>query len=683
MRRVVAGLSLIFVGIGGIGAAKAGPPPGKLDLDFATYFGGNSFDAVRDVCVDHDGNLVVVGGTSSTDFPATAGTYSQTLQTGGASLGRLGACDAFVAKFTPAGQLIWATYLGGPNYDRAYAVEVDAQNRIFVCGRGGEGFPTTAGSFQPNFIDTFQTTKLPSTDEYGKQNGFLACISPTGQRVWASYVWYGSLCRDLDVDSNGDVVVTSGWNGNSTPPPAFLSGYRKSPTLVGGADLYKTVGDACVIKIKGDGTAILWGSWFCGTAVNGNRDETLEASVRFDSSGNVYFVNLTKSSNMPFNPADSGIHSLRGASTSYDYYLAKLSANGQNLIYGTYLGGSGNENFDTHQLAVDDNGYAYVAMLTPSTDLPTTAGVLQPATGGGSDVGVCKIGLNGAILQCTYLGGTNGEIVEGISVDAGGNVYLTGATRSSDFPIAGNAYQPSYGAAGAFNATYTADWNGFVAVMAADFKSLSYSTFMGKQCIINGQNAIGGFHSNVLAPDGSLILIGAWVTPNFPTRNAVQSTFIGAPFPTTTGATYTKYSDGVIARFNLPIPLYPEWVTANQLSGTDALELSSPAGDGVPNLVKYALGLNPKASSTTSTDGVAPGLPLIEIAPNNLSLTYQKNLAKTDVLYTVEASDNLTTWRTNGITETPGAVQGTVQTFKATVATGSGNPKFIRLKVTK
>lgn len=660
---------------------EASPAPTTYQVTFSTYFGGNSFDQCRDVCVDHEGNIVVVGGTSSTNFPATAGTYSQTLQAAGSSVGKLGACDAYVAKFSPRGQLIWATYLGGPNYDRAYAVEVDSQNRIFVSGRAGEGFPTTPGCYQPSFQNTDSTTANgnPLSTEYGLQNGFLARLSPTGQLDWATYVFYGQLCRDLALDADGNVIVTSGWNGNGTVPPAFSSGYKKTPTLTGGSNTGSAFGDSCIIKLSSDGTQVLWATWLCG-----NRADTLESMVRVGPNGDVYFANLTKSSGMPFNATDKGRHTLLGVSTNYDYYLARVTSDGQSIVYGTYLGGSASENLDTHQLAVDAQGNAYLAMLTPSTDVPTTSGVFQPAAGGADDVAVVKVGPDGAILACTYLGGSDNEIVEGCSVDASGNVYLTGATKSSNFPVAGTPFQAAYGADAPFNATYTAAWNSFLTVMAPDLKTLSYSTFMGKQCIVVGQNAVGGFHSNYVSPDGSIIAVGSWVTANFPTTtNAHQTTFVGGATPTTTGATYTKYCDAVMARFAPPELLYAGWAASKGLTGLDALETASPSGDGIPNLTKYALDLDPHQFGSPPTDGVSPGLPAFAMEPGALALRFLKHTGKTDLTYAVETSPDLATWNTTEAVTSIQSSSGNVLSLKATVPMGTDTKKFARLKITK
>jgi len=92
-------------------------------LQWATYLGGNDYEHARDVCTDPQGNVYVVGGTRSTNFPIVGGTPlhpGPRTDPNGSEVK-----DAFVAKFSPAGQLLWSTCLGGPNYERAYAVEVD------------------------------------------------------------------------------------------------------------------------------------------------------------------------------------------------------------------------------------------------------------------------------------------------------------------------------------------------------------------------------------------------------------------------------------------------------------------------------------------------------------------------------------------------------------------------------
>ena len=68
----------------------------SYELAFSTYFGGGTWEHARDICTDHDGNIYVVGGTSSRDFPTTPGAYDRTFHAGGKQIGDAGLCDGFV-----------------------------------------------------------------------------------------------------------------------------------------------------------------------------------------------------------------------------------------------------------------------------------------------------------------------------------------------------------------------------------------------------------------------------------------------------------------------------------------------------------------------------------------------------------------------------------------------------------
>jgi len=177
---------------------------GTYDLMFFTYFGGSNWEHARDIAVDRRGNMYVVGGASSADFPTTPGAYTRTIRTGGSQ--DFGPCDVFVTKFAPDGHLLWSTLIGGPHYDRGYGVEMDDQGFVYVAGRAGPGFPVK-NAFQPDFNGV-------DNGSYGMQNAFVLKLAPDGSDlVWASYVDVSTLCRDIAIDPNGDVYVPCGrWN---------------------------------------------------------------------------------------------------------------------------------------------------------------------------------------------------------------------------------------------------------------------------------------------------------------------------------------------------------------------------------------------------------------------------------------------------------------------------------------
>jgi Beta-propeller repeat len=122
--------------------------------------------------------------------------------------------------------------------------------------------------------------------------------------------------------------------------------------------------------------------------------------------------------------------------------VAKLDRNGSQLLYSTYLGGSGLD--FGGGIAVDDRGNAYVSGDTRSTDFPTVNAV-QPAREGDFDAFVAKLNRNGSqLLYSTYLGGSGRDDFGKIAVDNRGNAYVTGQTVSTDFPTV-NAVQPAFG----------------------------------------------------------------------------------------------------------------------------------------------------------------------------------------------------------------------------------------------
>src|SRR5207302_10589532 len=123
-----------------------------------------------------------------------------------------------------------------------------------------------------------------------------------------------------------------------------------------------------------------------------------------------------------------------------DAFVAKLNAAGTALVYSTYLGGSGGDL--GNGIAVDASGNAFVTGQTGSTDFPITASAFQSTTGGNGDAFVATLNAAGtALVYSTYLGGSGGDLGNGIAMDASGNAYVTGQTLSTNFPTTQGAIQ--------------------------------------------------------------------------------------------------------------------------------------------------------------------------------------------------------------------------------------------------
>jgi len=263
----------------------------------------------------------------------------------------------------------------------------------------------------------------------------------------------------------------------------------------------------------------------------GGTDEAREIAV--DSSGNAYICGETTSPNFPtVNPIDStyGGGQFLGAR---DAFVAKLNAAGTALVYSTYLGGSGDvsNNGDDRcfGLAVDSAGNAYVAGETHSQDFPT-ANAIQATYGGGfADAFVTKLNAAGsALVYSTFIGGTVFDAGAGIALDSSNNVYITGRTTSSNFPLV-NPIQ----------ATYNSSRGGavaFVTKLNAAGTALVYSTYLG------GNDSAGFENGSSIAVDsaGSAYVTGQTRSNDFPTVNAIQATFGGG----------TPDGDGFVTKVN-------------------------------------------------------------------------------------------------------------------------------------
>ncbi len=156
-------------------------------------------------------------------------------------------------------------------------------------------------------------------------------------------------------------------------------------------------------------------------------------------------------------------------------------------------------------IAVDPEGSAYVTGHTRSADFPTMD-PLQPAFGGEIDLFVTKLNPAGsALVYSTYLGGSDNDTGWGIAVDSQGNAYVTGHTQSADFPIM-NPLQAALGGSA----------DAFVAKLDPAGSALIYSTYLGGKSF-DGGNGIG------LDPDGNAYVTGSTSSFDFPTMNPLQA----------------------------------------------------------------------------------------------------------------------------------------------------------------
>ncbi len=394
-------------------------------LIYSTYLGGSSSDWAFGIALDSSNNAYVTGWTVSTDFP-TVNAYDATLS---------GTRDAFVAKLSSDGSaLLYSTYLGGSsNSEEGQGIAVDGAGNAYVTGwtysaASVSDFPTTPGAFQtvnPGRVDAF-VTKLDTT--------------ASGLASLAYSTFLGGAVSDeraagIAIDGSGSAYVT-GYTVSSDFPIA--------PVVPGGVVLQKDFGggmDAFVTKLNAAGSGLVYSTFLGGSAGDvGN-------SIALDKvTGEAYVLGSTNSANFPTkNPFQAQFGGV------YDAFVSRLKADGSELVYSTYLGGSrwdGGDSLNPHYgIAVDAAFNAYVTGFTQSTNFPTK----NPLPGQGAlqsidDAFVTKIdtSLTGAasLVFSTYFGGNDQEEGYAIAVDAAGNIYVTGQTQSTNnFPVTTGAFQ--------------------------------------------------------------------------------------------------------------------------------------------------------------------------------------------------------------------------------------------------
>jgi Beta-propeller repeat len=247
----------------------------------------------------------------------------------------------------------------------------------------------------------------------------------------------------------------------------------------------------------------------------GNYGEIGRAIAVNPADGSIFIAGQTLSTQFTNNiPAGGFQTNNHGGSLTGDAFVAKFDNSGTNLIYLTYLGGSGDDGI--LGIAVDMNGNAYLTGFTASPDFPTNHAIYPHISGALDKYGktypvdafVSELNTNGTgLIYSTYLGGSSMDAGWGISLDTVGNAFVAGYTYSTNFPVTTNAYQSHLQCTN----TFYLNANAFVAEISVGGTNLQYSTFLGGT---NFDTARAIAYNN-----NRLFVAGYTYSTNFPTTN--------------------------------------------------------------------------------------------------------------------------------------------------------------------
>ncbi|MBI3209930.1 MAG: SBBP repeat-containing protein [Candidatus Solibacter usitatus] len=392
--------------------------------------------------------------------------------------------------------LAYSTYLGGTGGSSGEAVATDKDGNVYVTGTVTSNYFPVTESYQPLFG--------------GSNDIFLSKFDKTGQNlIFSTYIGsYGDdRALDLKVDAGGNVYIV----GYSSSPefPMVAAAQEK----FGGGSI-AAGGDIVVLAVDASGSNLLFSTYIGGTLDDFGR------SIALDKDGSIWIAGSTQSQDFPLvNPLQD-----QYSGGTRDCVLIKLAPMGERILFSTYLGGGGVDEFTSVAVAAD--GGVFVGGVTTSTNI-NVVNAFQPRYGGGArDILAARLTPDfSSWVFVTYLGGAAEDYCRMIAVDASDNLYITGFSLSGAYPRR-LPYKNTYG--GGRDAILTK--------MAPDGKSLVYSTFLGSTSLEDA-------FAIAVTPQGEAIVAGMVQSLAFPVVEGIQEKVGG------TCAREACTADGFITRF--------------------------------------------------------------------------------------------------------------------------------------
>lgn len=566
-------------------------------VSYATYLGGVANDQANAIAIDANGNAYITGQTASTNFPTLAGDYSRS---------NAGGLDVFVSKISADGStLLYSTYIGGSGNDAGNAIAVNASGAAFVAGEttSGTDFPVTAGALQTTFGG-------------GGLDSFVLQLNPTGTALTYSTYLGGTgddVANGLALDSSGNTYIVGSTTSTDFPT---LHAIQTTPS---GAQ------SAFVSKLNAAGSELNFSTYLGGS---GN---DFASAVALDSANNFYVTGATQNPNFP---VTSGAFQTKCGTDGTcngglaDAFVTVFKADTSGYIYSTFLGGEGID--QGYGIAVDPSGDVYITGLTLSQQFPILKPAIQSSYGGDQDAFVTALNSSGnALLYSTYLGGSLNDAGTGIAIDDSNNIYVTGQTGSSDFPVTTNATQPQLGG----------NNDAFVTEINSAGSTPLFSTYLGGSLNEDASISLSSGNANAegaIAVDkagANIYVAGNTFSTDFPTQSALQATNAGQG-----DAFVAKYAQPAFGVFLLP--LIPSAVV--------------PGGSATSTITVTAL--NGFSGQVTLTCSVSPAIansPTCSVSPTSITAGTPSSLTVTTTASTTPADYSISvTGTSDGLAHT-------------------------------
>ena len=430
----------------------------NYEYNQSTYFGGSGNDNGYGIEVDNQGNIYIAMDTNSPNLFVSNNAYQKTLK---------GGSDLYIAKFSPNGELIHGTYIGGSQNDRQKDFTIDSNGNVYITGYTlSSDLPTTNNALSRTFN--------------GVEDAYVIVVSSDFSKlIYGSYL-KGALddrAYSIKLDKNLNVYVSGYTNSldfqiTSNAYQKFKKGINWTSGSINDITFQNSF-DCFVSKININTGALEYSTYF-----GGEYADYSYGALDIDDDGLIYIAGSTNSLEIPVTSNAFSTHS----SGDFDYFVSVI--NNTQLVYSTYIGGKSAD--EPHQLIVSGDS-VYILGDTLSVNFPTTSNAYKSVFGENNTMDGSIIKFNKSswsIIYSTLLGGNNDEDLTRMVVDEWGNVYVTGFTVSTDYPVTSNAYKKVKSGSDFISSQLSDDYDNFcydciISKISSDGSKLLYSTYYG------------------------------------------------------------------------------------------------------------------------------------------------------------------------------------------------------------
>jgi hypothetical protein len=373
---------------------------------YASYFGGELDDDLRGMTVDASGRMYIGGVTLSPDVTTTPNAYLTHLPN------TLGVNSPFVAVIDPnqpgTAGLVYGSYFGSASATADVTGVANFGGRVYITGwTQADDIPLTSNAFQ--------------TTRAGGYEGYIAILDPaqtgTAGLYYSTYIGgtQEDVPRSITADSSGVLYVT----GFTISADLITTANCLQPSANIGGDGFLTV-------INPASGAVVYSTFLGGS------DLDVATKVVVEPSGRVAIAGYTFSTDF-YTTANAAQSKNRGNADAFVTELDLTRPGRSALLYSTYYGGNDAE--VVYDMRADARGIFYITGYTLSSDLPVTAGALNPqSASGGVDGFVAVISPTQSLVYGSYITSTGYQVAYCVDYDASGNVYVGGLAGGAIFP---------------------------------------------------------------------------------------------------------------------------------------------------------------------------------------------------------------------------------------------------------